>query len=67
MYINIPGDYSQGTAAVSILDISGRLVKMYDVSLSGQLILDISDIVSGIYSIKISLVNMVYSGRLIIM
>ena len=66
LYVNMPGENMQGTAAVSILDISGRQVKMYDVPANGQLILDISDIMPGIYSIKISAVDMLYTGRLII-
>jgi len=66
LYINMPGEHMQGTAAISILDISGRQVKMYYVPANGQLILDISDITPGIYSIKISAVDMLYTGRLII-
>jgi hypothetical protein len=66
LYINMPGESLQGTAAVSIFDINGRQVKMYDVPANGQLILDISDIIPGIYSIKISAVDMLYTGRLII-
>jgi hypothetical protein len=66
LYINMPGEHMQGNAAVSILDISGRQVKIYDVPANGQLILDISDITPGVYSIKISAFNMLYTGRLII-
>jgi parallel beta-helix repeat protein len=66
LYINMPDVNIQGTAAISILDISGRQVKMYNMPANGQLILDISDITPGIYSIKISAVDMLYTGRLII-
>jgi hypothetical protein len=65
LYINLP-EHMQGTAEVSILDISGRPVKIYNMPANGQLILNISDITPGIYSIKISAVDMLYTGRLII-
>ena len=66
IYIITRGDYSQSTAAVSILDISGRVIKIFDVPLTEKLTLDISDITSGIYSIRISANDKIYSGQLII-
>jgi hypothetical protein len=66
LYIKLPGEYIQGTVGISVLDITGRPVKIYNMPVNGQLILDISGITPGIYSIKISAADMLYTSRLII-